>query len=125
MQQMFQDISAPSPSEKSSRTAAREAFFLEFAETIRDEFPDTPLMVTGGFRTRGGMTKAVESGGCDMVGIGRPAVLNPALPKEVLFNPAVSEEDSRLKTRSVAPSRLASWTGIKAVGSGAESVSLP
>ncbi|CRG84201.1 SH3 domain-containing protein PJ696,02 [Talaromyces islandicus] len=118
---MFQDISSP-PSEKSARTVAREAFFLEFAETIRDEFPDTPLMVTGGFRTRNGITKAVEDGACDMVGIGRPAVLNPALPKEVLFNPAVSEENSRLVTRSVTPSRLASWTGIKTLGSGAETL---
>lgn len=121
---MFQDISSPAPTEKSARTVAREAFFLEFAEIIRVQFPDTPLMVTGGFRTRSGMVEAVQGGGCDMVGIGRPAVLDPALPKKVLLNPAVSNEDSRLVTRSVAPSRLANWTGIKAVGSGAESVSL-
>ncbi|KAK8069733.1 hypothetical protein PG994_006349 [Apiospora phragmitis] len=43
------------PQKKSERTKAREAFFLEFASAVRSEIGgDVPLMVTGGFRSRGG-----------------------------------------------------------------------
>ncbi|RAK95597.1 NADH:flavin oxidoreductase/NADH oxidase family protein [Aspergillus ibericus CBS 121593] len=107
--------------EKSARTVAREAFFLEFARAIRAEFPGTPLMVTGGFRTRQGMEKALADGDCDMIGIGRPAVLNPTLPNDILLNPDVPEERARLATQPISPSRIIKLTGIKSAGSGAES----
>lgn len=53
-------------------TRAREAYFLEYARTVRGLAGDVPLAVTGGFRTRAAMQAAVESGECDVVGIGRP-----------------------------------------------------
>ena len=109
--------------EKSARTVAREAFFLEFAKVIRAEFPGIPLMVTGGFRTRRGMEKALADGDCDMIGIGRPAVLYPTLPNDILLNTDVPEERARLVTRPISPSRIIKMTGIKSAGSGAESVS--
>lgn len=108
--------------EKSDRTKAREAFFLEFAKAIRHKFADLPLMVTGGFRTRQGMEAAVAEGGCDMVGIGRPAVVNPSLPSNIIFNKEISDADARLYlTKYKAPwiAKLIS----PAVGAGAESVS--
>ncbi|TVY16607.1 NADH-dependent flavin oxidoreductase nadA [Lachnellula arida] len=49
-------------------------------------FPRLVLMVTGGFRTRIGMEQALESGGCDLIGIGRPATVKPKLPKEIILN---------------------------------------
>ncbi|PWY80731.1 FMN binding oxidoreductase [Aspergillus sclerotioniger CBS 115572] len=107
--------------EKSARTVAREAFFLEFARAIRAEFPGIPLMVTGGFRTRQGMEKALADGDCDMIGIGRPAVLHPTLPNDILLNADVPEERARLITQPISPSRLIKMTGIKSAGSGAES----
>ncbi|KAH8705253.1 FMN binding oxidoreductase [Talaromyces proteolyticus] len=119
---MLQATPAEPVPEKSARTVAREAFFLEFAQAIRGEFPDVPLLVTGGFRTRGGIAKAIEDGGCDMAGLGRPAVLNPTLPKDILFNPNVSEENSRLVTKTIPPSWIARFTGIKSLGSGAETM---
>ncbi|KAF4953758.1 hypothetical protein FGADI_5751 [Fusarium gaditjirri] len=33
-------------------TKSREAFFIYFANAIRSEFPDVPIMLTGGFRIR-------------------------------------------------------------------------
>ncbi|RMZ81696.1 hypothetical protein DV737_g2399, partial [Chaetothyriales sp. CBS 132003] len=55
---------------KSARTAAREAFFLDFAHAVRESFPHVPLLVTGGFRTRQGMEQALQDGGCDFIGLG-------------------------------------------------------
>lgn len=108
--------------EKSDRTKAREAFFLEFAKAIRHRFPDLPLIVTGGFRTRRGMEAAVAEGGCDMVGIGRPAIANPSLPSNIIFNKEVSDDDARLYLQKVKVPWIAKMIS-PAVGAGAESVS--
>jgi 2,4-dienoyl-CoA reductase-like NADH-dependent reductase (Old Yellow Enzyme family) len=54
-------------------TRAREAYFLEYARTVRGLVGEIPLAVTGGFRTRTAMESAVQAGECDVVGIGRPA----------------------------------------------------
>ncbi|KAG6364158.1 hypothetical protein INS49_005756 [Diaporthe citri] len=106
--------------EKSERTKAREAFFLEFAKAIRHKFADLPLMVTGGFRTRPGMEAAVAEGGCDMVGIGRPAITNPSLPTNIIFNKEVSDDDARLYLKKVQVPWIAKMIS-PAVGAGAES----
>lgn len=108
--------------EKSDRTKAREAFFLEFAKAIRHKFADLPLIVTGGFRTRPGMEAAVADGGCDMVGIGRPAITNPRLPSNVIFNKELSDDDARLYLKKVQVPWIAKMIS-PAVGAGAESVS--
>lgn len=108
-------------------TLAREAFFLEFAEAIRQKFDDVPLMVTGGFRTRQGMEKAVASGACDLVGLGRPAVLYPDLPKKIIFNKEVPDEEAVLKTETVSHDWLARVLGVRVLARGTETVreSLP
>ena len=108
--------------EKSDRTKAREAFFLEFAKAIRHKFPSLPLIVTGGFRTRLGMEAAVAEGGCDMVGIGRPACVNPSLPSNIIFNKEVSDNDARLYLEK-APVPWIAKVISPSVGAGAESVS--
>ena len=58
-------------------TRSREAYFLEYARTVRDLVGDIPIAVTGGFRTRTAMDVAVATGECDIVGIGRPAATTP------------------------------------------------
>ncbi|MDX8150004.1 NADH:flavin oxidoreductase/NADH oxidase family protein [Patulibacter brassicae] len=65
-------------------TRQREAYFLEYAETVRDRVPGVPLMVTGGFRGRAAMEDAVGSGACDVVGLGRPLALTPDGPAGLL-----------------------------------------
>lgn len=64
-------------------TMAREAFFLEFAEKVRKRV-NTPLMVTGGFKSYQGMNNALASGALDMVGIGRLMTIDPEAPKNLL-----------------------------------------
>ncbi|KAK2009110.1 NADH:flavin oxidoreductase/NADH oxidase [Colletotrichum eremochloae] len=106
---------------KSDRTKAREAFFLEFARTIRRDFPDVPLMVTGGFRSRQGMEAALANNDCDLIGLARPAALNPALPKNTILANTVKDEDAKLYARKIEAPWIAQKMGIKFVGAGAES----
>lgn len=65
-------------------TRAREAYFLEYARTVRDVAGAVPLAVTGGFRTEAGMSEAIETGDCDAVGIARPTVLDASAARSVL-----------------------------------------
>lgn len=69
---------------KKQSTIAREAYFIEFAETIRPLLKKTKVYVTGGFRTSAGMVKAIQEGACDGIGIGRPLAAEPYLVKEIL-----------------------------------------
>jgi 2,4-dienoyl-CoA reductase-like NADH-dependent reductase (Old Yellow Enzyme family) len=111
--------------EKSQRTLAREAFFLDFATEIRKRFPDLVLMVTGGIRSRAGAEAVVQSKACDLVGIGRPAAVNPKFP-QLLLDESVPDEEAQLV---LAKAPLPGWAKFfplkKALGAGAESVSFP
>ncbi|KAL2175187.1 FMN binding oxidoreductase [Thermothelomyces heterothallicus CBS 202.75] len=107
--------------EKSDRTKAREAFFLEFAKVIRKEFPGVPLMVTGGFSSRVGMEKAVAEGDCDLIGLARPAVLNPSLPNNIVFNPEVNDQDATLYRKKNKTPWFFNFIGMPAVGAGMDS----
>lgn len=109
----------------SERTAAREAFFLDFAKAIRQEFQHIPLMVTGGFRTRQGMESALKEGACDIIGLARPAAIHPDLPKSIIFNKEVSDEDARANVDPVKQGFLGRWLGIKGLGGATDTVSHP
>lgn len=114
------DSKPDAPSAAAAKTFQRESFFLEFAKTVRETFPDLILMVTGGFRTRLGMEHALKSGGCDIIGIGRPAAIVPRLPKEIILNTKdVSNEQANVALASVQMNLLVQTLGIKIVGAGA------
>ncbi|RDK10065.1 NADH:flavin oxidoreductase/NADH oxidase family protein [Cupriavidus lacunae] len=83
-------------------TAAREAYFLEFAEKVRTEI-QVPLMVTGGFRTADGMNAALRSGALDIVGLARLLAIDPDAPAALLQG-----SDSSQRVRPIT-------TGIKPV----------
>jgi 2,4-dienoyl-CoA reductase-like NADH-dependent reductase (Old Yellow Enzyme family) len=55
-------------------TRAREAYFLDYARSVRREAGAVPIAVTGGFRNRTAMDDALMAGDCDLVGIARPTV---------------------------------------------------
>ena len=78
-------------------TRRREAYFLAYAEEARKRV-DTPLVVTGGFRSGEGMLNAVQSGATDMVGLGRPLAVFPELPKAILNDISLSVAVSRPTT---------------------------
>lgn len=50
----------------------REAYFLKYAADICKSLKKTPLMVTGGFRSRKVMEDALASNDVSVIGIGRP-----------------------------------------------------
>ena len=87
-------------------TRQREAYFLEFAETLRKEVT-VPLMVTGGFRSASGMAEAVTSGACDMIGLGRPLCVEPDLPQRLLAGEDVHSIVRPIRTGVKAIDKLA------------------
>jgi tRNA-dihydrouridine synthase len=102
---------------------AREAFFLDFAVALRQHFRDVPLMLTGGFRSREGMAAALEHGHCDIIGLGRPSILNPAFAKTVLLNAEVDDSDARLITAHVEVPWWLKQIGCNFLSGGIESAS--
>ena len=117
---MVGDGTAAPPANVKKSTALRESFFLEFAQTVRKEFPQLVLMVTGGFRTRIGMEEALKSGGCDLIGIGRPATVKPKLPKEIILNTSeVPDERASVALVPYQAPWLVKKFPLKLVGTGA------
>ena len=64
-------------------TKQREAYFLQFAEKIRNEVK-VPLAVTGGFRSAAAMNAALNEGSLDMVGLARPLAVDTEYPNKLL-----------------------------------------
>ncbi|MNI40178.1 NADH oxidase [compost metagenome] len=92
-------------------TKKREAYFLEFAEKVR-KITSSPLVVTGGFRSLDGMTRALTDSGIDMVGIGKPFALVPDLPNQASQGKFISITINPIKT------------GIKSIDKGASLLEL-
>ncbi|RJF88536.1 NADH:flavin oxidoreductase/NADH oxidase family protein [Oleomonas cavernae] len=82
----FQEEEAPPVKES---TLKREAYFLEYAAQVRP-VARMPLMVTGGFRTLAVMNAVIEAGELDVVGIGRPLVVDPSIAGRLLAGTAQS-----------------------------------
>jgi 2,4-dienoyl-CoA reductase-like NADH-dependent reductase (Old Yellow Enzyme family) len=61
----------------------REAYFLEYARRIRS-VTATPILLTGGMRSRAVMEDALTSGAVDVVGLARPMTHTPELPARLL-----------------------------------------
>ena len=69
-------------------TAAREAYFVDFAKAMKAELKTLPLMVTGGFRTRIAMDHALSTGAADLIGLGRPLCGAPYACNDLLAGAA-------------------------------------
>ena len=114
----------PAAAPKSARTAAREAFFLEFSKEVRQRHPGLVLMLTGGFRTRAGAEAAIRDGACDLVGIGRPGAIDPRFPR-LLLDESVVDDEARMVLNNVAVPWYMRFLPLHLVGAGAESVGFP
>ena len=77
------DRKDPLAAKKRESTRRREAYFLDFVPLMR-ECVSIPVMVTGGFRSRAAMQAAVENDGVDLIGLGRPMIINPNAPRQLL-----------------------------------------
>lgn len=78
-------------------TIAREAYFLDFAESIRKQVK-CALMVTGGFRTAKGMNDALASGACDFIGLARPLAVETDLAHKLIAGQDVKYAVKPIKT---------------------------
>jgi 2,4-dienoyl-CoA reductase-like NADH-dependent reductase (Old Yellow Enzyme family) len=64
------------PTDVRESTRKREAYFIEYAERIKQS-AQVPVMITGGFRSRDVMERAIESGEVDVIGLARPLCTEP------------------------------------------------
>jgi len=64
-------------------TLMREAYFVDFAVAMQEKV-NIPLMVIGGFRRRDVMEQAINSGGADLIGLGRPMCVVTDAPAQLL-----------------------------------------
>lgn len=64
------------PTDIRESTRKREAYFIEYAEKIKQS-AKIPVMITGGFRSRDVMERAIESGEVDIIGLARPLCTDP------------------------------------------------
>lgn len=71
------------PQNVAPSTAAREAYFVDFAKAMQQQVK-VPLMVTGGFRTRAAMEQALETGAADVIGLARPMCVLTDAPRQLL-----------------------------------------
>ncbi|WP_371859824.1 nitroreductase family deazaflavin-dependent oxidoreductase [Nocardia uniformis] len=100
------------PQTVGASTRAREAYFLDYAETVRRIAGATPIAVTGGFRSRAAMSEAVDSGICDMVGLGRPAAVFPTAAADLLTGATDALRPPQISLN--LPPRLGTNSNLKA-----------
>ena len=93
-------------------TRAREAYFVDFAEAMRQHI-NIPLMVTGGLRRLDAMNEALEAECADMIGIGRPMCVVTDAPQQLLDG--VPELPRFEDTLSLLPRALRFLNRIKVV----------
>jgi 2,4-dienoyl-CoA reductase-like NADH-dependent reductase (Old Yellow Enzyme family) len=99
-------------------TRIREGFFTDFAEKVQALKSPIPIQLSGGFRSRIGMADAIDSGVCDMIGLGRSAVLEPELPKKTLLNPAYDDDHALGMSHQIRGLWFARWIPAKVIGGG-------
>ena len=102
-------------------TAAREAYFLEFAPRMRASLSRARLMVTGGFRTAAAMNEALAREGVDLIGLARPLCAAPECPRELLAGriDALPRFEDRLRLGPGILSQRSPFHMIKMINAGA------
>jgi len=77
----------------------REAYFMDYIEKARKVI-NTPLMLTGGFRTASVMKNAVASNMLDVIGIARPFAVFPDIGNEI-FNESRLSFNTKIKKTGI------------------------
>lgn len=79
----FETPTAYQHTSQKESTKAREGYFLEYAKAIKAAI-NIPLMVTGGFRSVDVMNGALDRNETDLIGMGRPFIVDPEFPEKLL-----------------------------------------
>jgi len=86
----------PAAQRQSSRE--REAYFLDYARQIR-AVVTTPILLTGGMRSRAVMDAALASGSVDVIGLARPMTHTPDLPARLLDGSLAVAPSVKIRSR--------------------------
>jgi 2,4-dienoyl-CoA reductase-like NADH-dependent reductase (Old Yellow Enzyme family) len=91
-------------------TQEREAYFLHYAERVRER-SRIPLMLTGGLRSARAMERLVSDGAVDVCGLARPLAREPNLPLRLQIDPDATSIATPLmpRRRSLAPAAETLW----------------
>ncbi|PWN41928.1 NADH oxidase [Ceraceosorus guamensis] len=103
---------------KRESTKAREGFFLQFAETIRQGVSKSRIWTTGGFRSAKAMADAVRQGVTDGVGIARPATQDFGLPSLIISGKVDGARKGLLPEHDFGITNVAAGTQIRQVANG-------
>lgn len=93
-------------SDAKKSTIQREAYFLEYAEKVR-ALVDTPLVVTGGFRSSKAMQAALDTGATDFIGIARTTAVDPDFPNKLIADENHQQQLKKLTTGKPAIDKMA------------------
>lgn len=107
---------------KRESTKKREAFFLDFAETIVPALHKTKTYITGGFKTVGAMVHALET--VDGVGLARPVCQEPRLCADILAGKVKGAIKQRLDEDNFGITNVAAGSQIRMIGKDEEPIDL-
>ncbi len=96
---------------RDGRTLAREAYFLEFAQSMMAT-ARMPLMLTGGIRRKAVANNVVDSG-VALVGIATALAINPSLPKAWRSGQDVAPEFTPIAWKNKTMASLATMARVK------------
>ncbi|KAL8917868.1 MAG: hypothetical protein Q9208_007690 [Pyrenodesmia sp. 3 TL-2023] len=107
---------------KRESTKKREAFFLDFAETIVPALSKTKTYITGGFKTVGAMVTALNT--VDGVGLARPVCQEPRLCADILSGKVKGAIKQRLDENNFGLTNVAAGTQMRMIGRDQEPIDL-
>lgn len=107
---------------KRESTKKREAFFLDFAETIVPALKKTKTYITGGFKTVGAMVNALNT--VDGVGLARPICQEPRLCSAILKGGVKGAIKQRLDDNNFGLTNVAAGSQIRMIGKDQEPIDL-
>lgn len=107
---------------KRESTKKREAFFLDFAETIVPALSKTKTFITGGFKSVGAMVDALNT--VDGVGLARPVCQEPRLCADILAGKVKGAIKQRMDESNFGLTNVAAGTQIRMIGKDQEPIDL-
>lgn len=107
---------------KRESSKKREAFFLEFADSIVSRLKNTRTFVTGGFKTVAGMVAALET--VDGVGLARPVCQEFHFARDILGGKIKGAIDQKLDQQNFGLTNIAAGTQIRQVGQDQQPIDL-
>ncbi|KAL9043243.1 MAG: hypothetical protein Q9214_003566, partial [Letrouitia sp. 1 TL-2023] len=107
---------------KRESSKKREAFFLEFAETIVPALTKTRTYITGGFKTVGAMVGALRT--LDGVGLARPVCQEPRICADILSGKIKGAIKQKLDESNFGLTNVAAGSQIRMIGRDQEPIDL-